>query len=669
DPGYWVDNLCSPVQFSPALRRLLDTGHDTFVEISPHPILLTPAREDAEDLGRSATLLASMRRDDEGRATMLASLGTLYTLGHPVAWGQLYPSDSRCIAAPTYPWQRVHSWLDAGSITAPRHNAVRHATTGPLSWRGPLRSAVHPETVLAEVEIGTDLMPELADHRVNGSVVLPTALLLRLVLAGAAKAFGSAKRVMRDVTLHRPLEFTDAAPHTVQFVLQGDPSNVASFECYSAEPDTSEPSGPERWSLLASGTVAAGEPTATDNGPHPLDAARARCIEEIPGSSFYRRLADHGLQYGPKFQAVEKVWRREGEAVARLTSAGSAGGIDDLDAAVVLDVSFQTLAAALPESRSSYLPSGLTELQTRGMLTDGVWCHAVLREDADLGPDTLAGDVFLLRDDGEIVVAARGLRLRRIPGVLSTAAAAGLRDRIYQLRWQPASIPPDGDAPSRAVETGSWLIFSDGGAAADTLRDHLESRSQSCVLAEPGKDFECLTPDSYRLDPARPEHFRRLLKEAFGSERPPCRGVVHLWSLLAAPPADTSPDSLEAATTLGSLSLLYLLQALSLAGWSSSPRLWLVTRATQTTETMNTESAEVVPVSIAQASVWGMSRSIDHEHPELHCSCVDLSAGGGPEELRALFQEVWSDSREVDVALRGYRRYVARLTRYDEVEP
>src|SRR5262249_30693691 len=32
-------------------------------------------------------------------------------------------------------------------------------------------------------------------------------------------------------------------------------------------------------------------------------------------------------------------------------------------------------------------------------------------------------------------------------------------------------------------------------------------------------------------------------------------------------------------------------------------------------------------------------------------------------------QEVWVDSPEVDVALRGSRRHVARLTRYDEVEP
>jgi acyl transferase domain-containing protein/acyl-CoA synthetase (AMP-forming)/AMP-acid ligase II/acyl carrier protein len=380
DADYWAENLRSPVHFSPALRSLLDSGNDTVVEISPHPVLLTAVREDADDMRRNCTSLPSMRRDDGGRATALASLGTLYTLGQPVAWEQVYPSGSQCVAAPTYPWQRVHSWLDVGSITASRHGAS-----------------------------------------------------------------------------------------------------------------------------------------------------------------------------------------------------------------------------------------------------------------ADL--------------------------LQRIPG--DTMEAAGLHDRIYQLRWQPASIPTDRDTSSRPVEAGSWLVLSDGGVTTDTLRDHLESHSQTCVLVEPGVGFERLTPDSYRLDPEQPEHFRQLLEDAFGDERPPCRGVVHLWDLLAASPADTSPDSLESDTTLGPVSALHLVQALALAGWSDPPRLWLVTRGAQVTETSET-AAE--PVSIAQAPVWGMGRTIDHEHPELHCTLVDLSAGGGPEELEALFREVWLDDREHEVALRGRRRYVARLTSCDEAQ-
>jgi amino acid adenylation domain-containing protein len=155
DAAYWVENLCSPVRFSAAVRRLLDLGRDTFLEISPHPILLSAVGEDAADLDRACTLLPSMRRDERERATMLASLGTFYTRGQSVAWEQLHPSDARCVAAPTYPWQRDRFWLDP---------------------------------------IDTGNAP--TERRVRGSVALPAATLLKPVVTGAMRAFGAARRLL-----------------------------------------------------------------------------------------------------------------------------------------------------------------------------------------------------------------------------------------------------------------------------------------------------------------------------------------------------------------------------------------------------------------------------------------------------------------------------------------
>ncbi|WP_231384346.1 type I polyketide synthase [Mycobacterium sp. UM_WGJ] len=474
DADYWVANLCSPVRFSPALRRLLETGHDTFVELSPHPILLTGAREDAEHLHRSATLLPSMRRDDDGRSTMLGSLGTLYTLGHRVAWERIYPPGSRCVPAPTYPWQRVHSWLNAGSFAAPRRGGAGGNGGG---WRGPIRSAAQPATVLAEVDI-------------TAVTALSAEQLGELALTAAEVAFGPGTRSVAELTLRGGLD----QARTVQFALTGD-----AFDCYGS-------TGAD-WTLLATGTLSADQ---------------------------------------------------------------------------------------------SQAPTVIT---------------------APVDP----------------------------------------RDRSYRMRWQPASLPVDGEG--RPAEPGSWLILSDG-PVADTLRDHLEAQSQSCVLVEPVvglPEIERVSADSYRVDPARPEHFAELLRAAFGGDRPHCRGVVHLWNLLAAAAADTTEESLATATDLGSLSVVHLIQALTLAGWPESPRLWLVTRGAQPA---GWEDAESRPLSVAQAPVWGLGRSIDHEYPELHATGVDLSVAGGGEELRGLFSEIWSDSSETDVALRGQRRYVARLEAY-----
>ena len=148
-------------------------------------------------------------------------------------------------------------------------------------------------------------------------------------------------------------------------------------------------------------------------------------------------------------------------------------------------------------------------------------------------------------------MSARGLRLQRIPGD-RPATTDELRDNIFELQWQiAAQAPPEDPAASGAAPHGSWLVFSDGSATSQTLRAHLERHAQSCVIVEPGAEFERMGPDTYRLDPAQPQHFRRLLDEAFGLDRRPCRGVVHLWSLLATTPNETSTEWLESAQVAG----------------------------------------------------------------------------------------------------------------------
>jgi phthiocerol/phenolphthiocerol synthesis type-I polyketide synthase C len=664
DVAYWVENLCSPVRFSAAVRRLFDLGHDTFLEVSPHPILLSAVHEDAEDLGRVCTLLPSLRRDAPERATMLTSLGALYVCGQPVAWEQLHPRGGRCVPAPGYPWQRDRFWLDT---TTTGNGPARSAAADQLAWRGPLRSSVHPQMVFCEIDVGAELMPALTDHRVHGAVTIPAATVVEVVLAGAAQAFGAARRLLRDVVFQRPLVLADAQPRTVQLVFQGDFPGPVAFECHAREPGRS---GSSEWSLLATGAVDTSGPGIADDERRLPETIQARCPDAVGGSTFYRLLAEHGLQYGPGFQVVAEVWRRDGEAIARLTPPV------DFDAPV-LDGCFQVLAATLPlrppaesQAHDTYLPVGVAELRCHGMFSDAVWCHAVLRAGPDPEPGTIDGDVFLLRGNGQVALTVRGLRLQRIPAAGPTGPATGateLGDRLYELRWQPALLgAPDRAAPGRPVEVGSWLIFSDGSTTSDALRNLFQQHSQTCVFVEPGlddQDFARLGPDRYSLDPAQPQHFRRLLTEAFGGageSRLPCRGVVHLWSPMAAAPARTSTDSLESARAFGVVCVLHLVQALTQSGWSDAPRLWLVTRGAQAI------GDDVETVSIAQAPLWGMGRSIDHEHPELRCARVDLSSGGGAEELPALVRELRADTPETDVALRGSRRYVARLARYDD---
>jgi hypothetical protein len=65
-------------------------------------------------------------------------------------------------------------------------------------------------------------------------------------------------------------------------------------------------------------------------------------------------------------------------------------------------------------------------------------------------------------------------------------------------------------------------------------------------------------------------------------------------------------------------------------------------------------------ISLTQAAVWGLGRTIALEHPELRCIRIDVSHDIAAD---ALVQELLSPTREDQIALRDQARYVARLVR------
>ena len=60
--------------------------------------------------------------------------------------------------------------------------------------------------------------------------------------------------------------------------------------------------------------------------------------------------------------------------------------------------------------------------------------------------------------------------------------------------------------------------------------------------------------------------------------------------------------------------------------------------------------------------MWGLSRVIALEHPELQCVRIDLDPEGiAAGQAQALFTELWTPDKEDQVAIRRQTRYVARL--------
>ena len=115
DAAYWGRNLRQPVLFSSAVDSLLRDGFDTFIEVNAHPVLLQSLESSIGNSGKSATVVASLRRGQNDRVEMLNALGALWVFGYPVDFRRLYPR-GLCLRLPAATWDRERHWIDTEGV-------------------------------------------------------------------------------------------------------------------------------------------------------------------------------------------------------------------------------------------------------------------------------------------------------------------------------------------------------------------------------------------------------------------------------------------------------------------------------------------------------------------------------------------------------------------------
>jgi acyl transferase domain-containing protein/NADPH:quinone reductase-like Zn-dependent oxidoreductase/ubiquinone/menaquinone biosynthesis C-methylase UbiE/acyl carrier protein len=210
--------------------------------------------------------------------------------------------------------------------------------------------------------------------------------------------------------------------------------------------------------------------------------------------------------------------------------------------------------------------------------------------------------------------------------------------------------------PGAEVAAGTWLILGDRGGIASRLAERLGLRGQSSVFLFPGDRFRRIDDARYEARPDESEGIAAVVRKVLGAS-PGLRGIVHLWSADIGSLDQASKGSLDQARSLGCLSVLSLAQALGDVDPGIAPRLWLVTRHTESVFPDDGTTA------VLQAPLWGLGRVMANEIPKLRPSLVDLSERPDESELEALCAELLGGDAEDEIALRGASRYVHRFVR------
>lgn len=633
---YWADNLREPVLFSDVVKQCIADGQTFFLEMSPHPILVPAVEENLQLSNATGAALASLRRGQDERQTVLSSLGSLYVNGFPVIWKRLFPNGGRVVELPAYPWQKQRHWHENPQSPIPMTPSMasyRAATSKHplLGWS--FEPSAHSDARYWQQTITAATIPYLADHRVHDEIIFPGTAFVEVALAAASATFGPGPHLIEDLSFEQMMSLDDHGARDVQIALLTS-ELPSSFQISSREKDG------DPWLQHARGVLRSSEHSTGKNIGAPTNIA-ARLNQSVDVDDHYRNIRERGIHHGPSFQGITDIRVGEREVLGKVRLPEGVQGGNYVVHPALLDACFQLFFAFLDDDGGTYVPVRIERLFVHRNPAPEVWVWCVKRPGQEASGQDIRCDLHVIDDGGNVLITIEGLSARRID---RRTAEDPLANCVYEVAWtsvQPLSEP-------QFAADDAWLVLADGGGLAHGLAERLSNIGQRCIAVHAALSYQRIGTDQFGIDLTNPEEYRRLLRDVFGDQGS-CRGVVHLSSLDG---GRSFPQKFEYAC----VTTTYLTQAIVKHGFRTVPRLFLVTRGAQSL--FSNEA-----ISVFQAPLLGLGKTIAMEHPELACKRIDLQSFADEHDVDRLLCELGTKDREDQIAWRGNERYVARLVR------
>ncbi|KAF3806818.1 Prosolanapyrone synthase [Colletotrichum gloeosporioides] len=435
--SYWRANLESPVLFSEAVTRLVsreDVPINVLVEIGPHPALKTPLEQILKDAGKTVSYASTLKRQEDGRRSVLQCVGTLFCLNASVDLAAVNAVDiadgTRLehghVSSDLPPYQYTYGGLNYHESRASkeyrhrsilRHDLLGSKVVGNAKLRPQWRNILRMKDV-----------PWLGDHRLVPDAVLPAAAYVAMAVEAALRAHAESGRTsgveglsLRNMDIKKSLvipeddygveiltsmELVDESP--------SQPPAWATFSISSVKRDTDE------WTEHSTGRIKIHHAKADK---HIVDKHQVHhASRAVDAQVWYNKFLDIGLGYGPVFQPLSdiRVDPVSGATVATIdlqpssSSSSLAGGESrypvhpaSLDGAIQLGL-IACHKGRPDEASTAFLPVQIPRLYISNAIAQDV-CTVTARG-TRRGIRSAHLDLQMLGPDGEVLVSVEKLR-------------------------------------------------------------------------------------------------------------------------------------------------------------------------------------------------------------------------------------------------------------------
>ena len=638
NPDYWCLQTLSCVRFADTMQTLQKYDYQILMEMGPQPILLGMGQHcwQKKDSSPFPLWLASLRQGYSDWQQILKTLGELYVWGVPLCWQEFdAPYHRDLVTLPTYPFQRQSYWWETDLYTKKSPKIVHPLLGVPIE-------SENLSQITYQSQINLNSLAYLNDHCLEEIPVFPATAYLEMALfAGKEALLKSAAYQLNNIKFEQfcrlnteetflKLNLTETTPHHY------------SFEVVSFLPETKQETRHAKGEIINS---------KSENQilTLSLPEAQAKCSEQLSVTQHYQQCQQQGLFYGTTFQGIRQLWRGEYQGLSQIYLANElrSEAKPYQIHPTLLDACFQTLGVIINQSNGekSYLPVSVDQLIFYQPCPAVIWSYIELDSTLETTPDIFKANLRLWNEQGEIIADINGFSLRGIHRhSLSYSFKQQIKDSIlYEIAWQ---LQPKSNISEHHPQ--NCLIFLDKTGLGLKLAQTWQQNSDRLITVSQGEVYQ-QAGDKFTINPKQLNDFTELF--AYLQENHiAIKNIIYLWGITA----ENTEKPIE-KQNIAIQSLLYLIQSLDRLKSYLNPQLYLITRATQSV------TSEQLSLNPFGASLWGLSRVIRLEYPDLPCISIDLDLTTSDLEIQAIATEVTTTDAEDQIAYRQGERYVSRL--------
>jgi acyl transferase domain-containing protein/acyl carrier protein/NADP-dependent 3-hydroxy acid dehydrogenase YdfG len=626
---YWWRNVRETVRFAEAIDTIVAEQNDcNFLEVGPHPVLRASLLQCLKERKSAGRPVQTMNRKTDETPTVRQSIGELYCLGYMPEWEKLGGAGGRYIKLPRYPWQREEL---AFRRTAEAREKLQGGKGHPL-----LVHRLDAASPNWRVEVSSELLPYIEDHRVSGEIVMPGAAYIEAGLEAHAADTGSEACVLDNLSFHKMLVLD---PHAGTHMYVAIDAKSRGFEIHSR--GQGDDAG---WTLHATGTLVNGEVSEERTE---ISSLCSRCAEEQSIPDFYQKLSRMGLIYGPSFRTVTQL-RTDPECREFLAKIEIQVPVEEgyLLHPTLIDGAFQSLVTLAQGEGGSLtepmVPVSIDRLRFYRRPEKAVYVFgALINRDAN----RLQADLIFFDENNELIARFEGVQCRRI--IAHDQSYDGLKHLFHEQTWVPAQM--DDFTPRQGVKNESWLIIG-GPGASEPIIGEFSRRGISYLAATLGKENH-LEHGSVELNPDDPRGMGELIR--LGAES----GLTHVLYLGG---LDSSTwGRRQAGIVTGIMQLRNLVEALRGALGEQKLKIVAVTCEAHVVTASDTGS------NLAAAPVSAFGRLIENEYTNITFQHLDFASETDFREQA--FPLLIADTDEREIAIRGGVPWLRRLKRAPDI--